>query len=164
MTPWKILRRIRFKHLVRVIGYGLQYPLFIWPTIKATEKTMSISTAHYGKKHVENGPANAFRHALWNYLIAKECTKWSKKRDKTIRWAKIITDWHENAFQNRELPRRMDLHNNEVGRKWFVKLLGHDEKKAVEKFMELAKESKPISMSSDLKLLKNQLVHIKNEA
>jgi len=34
---------------------------------------MQIATLNFGRKHYQNGQANAFRHALWNVLIAQKC-------------------------------------------------------------------------------------------
>ena len=115
---------------------------------------MQISTEHYIKKHYLNGRANAFRHALWNYLIAKNCSEWSKNKGKVLEWTKNITDWHEFAFPNRKLARKMDLHNNEIGRRLFLK----HEKESVLK--EMTKKSIFIDSDSDLTVLEKQLVHI----
>jgi hypothetical protein len=75
---------------------------------------------HYGRAHYKNTPANAFRHAFWNYLIAHNCSKWNGKQSNVLQWTKTITDWHENAFINKELPRAMDFHNNKIGRKTYT--------------------------------------------
>ncbi|MEZ4809978.1 MAG: hypothetical protein R2819_06425 [Allomuricauda sp.] len=125
---------------------------------------MKISTDHYGRLHHKNGPANAFRHALWNCLIAKRCYVWQKNPQKAVSWAKKITDWHENAFPNRELARKMDLHNNAVGRIIFEDNIGKTENEIVEMLNKMARHSIKIDAHSNMTELKNQLVHIIDEA
>ena len=161
MSPWQTLRRVNAKNLWKVALLALKNPLFIWPTLKATRETVNLSYHYYQRKHHENGPANAFRHALWNYLITKKCAKWSKNKEKVLRWAKDITDWHEHAFPNREFAKKMDLHNNAVGRQLYLK---HPEQEApyvVQLLQKMTDESTFIREGDDLGSLKNQLVHIK---
>lgn len=114
------LKRLNAKSLWQLLSLCVRNPLFLHPTFLATKECMHISTLHYGREHYRNTPANAFRHAFWNYLIASSCAKWSNNPSKVLQWTKAITDWHENAFVNRELPRLMDLHNNEIGRTIYV--------------------------------------------
>ncbi len=116
MRVWQSLKRIRPNSLWELSILAVKYPLFLHPTVIATKECMRISTLYYGREHYRNTPANAFRHAFWNYLIAHKCAKWSNQQLKVLQWTKAITDWHENAFVNRELPRKMDFHNNDIGR------------------------------------------------
>ena len=120
MNIWLTLKRIRPKSLWELTKLALKHPLFLYPTVIATKECIRISTLHYGMEHYRNTPANAFRHAFWNYLIAHKCSKWSNTQIKILLWTKAITDWHENAFVNRELPRIMDFHNNDIGRMVYV--------------------------------------------
>ncbi|WP_375326015.1 hypothetical protein [Flagellimonas sp. GZD32] len=139
---------------------GLRRPHFILPTIKATKDCISISTKYYGKLHHKNGPANAFRHAFWNYLIAKRCFQWQKNEEAVLNWAKKVTDWHEDSFPNKELPKAMDLHNNEVGRFIFEQQHDKSEKEIVELLKQMAQESTKIDENSVLSEHKNRMVHI----
>nr|WP_236642024.1 hypothetical protein [Dokdonia sinensis] len=86
------------------------------PTIRGTRKTVATCDELYGKKHHKNGPENAFRHALWNVLIVRRSLDKNLPLDKSLAWAKTITDWHEDFSPNSDLARAMDLHNNRVGR------------------------------------------------
>jgi len=88
---------------------------FIWPTMRATRQAVTMATAHFGGSHHKNTPANAFRHALWNYLIASKCSHWSKNNTRILAWTKKITDLHELLLPGNELADAMDLHNNGVG-------------------------------------------------
>jgi len=155
-----ILKRVDFKNILKVIFIGLSRPHFIWPTIKATKDCISISTMNYGKLHHKNGPANAFRHAFWNYLIAKRCFQWQKNEETVLAWAKKVTDWHEDSFPNKELPKEMDLHNNEVGRFIFEQNTDKSEQEVIELLKQMTLESIKIDDSSLLSEYKNRMVHI----
>lgn len=160
MNPISALKQVDFKHILKGIGIGLNRPFLIVPTIKATKDCIKISTAHYGKLHHKNGPANAFRHALWNYLIAKRCLKWNKNEKVVSEWAKKVTDWHEAAFPNKELAKKMDLHNNAVGRSTFEENLEKSEEEIISTLQKMTSKSIKIEKDTDLSKFKNQLVHI----
>ncbi len=156
----KIWNRINLKSFWTLVKLCFISPLYVFPTISATNKCMAISTKLYGREHYKNGPANAFRHAFWNYLIAKKCFSWKKKVESVLTWTKKITDWHEAAFPNRELSRMMDLHNNEVGRFMFKECLTKLESQVVDTLREMTSDAVKINAKTDLTLLKNQLVYI----
>jgi Domain of unknown function (DUF6973) len=155
-----VIKRVDFKNILKGILIGFSRPHFILPTIKATKKCITISTKNYGKLHHKNGPANAFRHAFWNYLIAKRCFKWQRNEDAALAWAKKVTDWHEDSFPNKQLPKAMDLHNNEVGRYIFAQNAEKSEHEIVELLKKMALESIKIDESSTLSEHKNRMVHI----
>ncbi|WP_418502007.1 DUF6973 domain-containing protein [Flagellimonas sp.] len=160
MNPFAIVKRVNFKHILKGILLGMGRPLFIVPTIKATKDCIKISTTHYGKLHHKNGPANAFRHALWNYLIAKRCLKWNKKESTVSDWAKKVTDWHEEAFPNKALAKAMDLHNNAVGRFIFETNSEKSEEEVISILQKMTLESVKLEENTNLSPLKDQLVHI----
>lgn len=112
----KSLNFWQFFKLAKVLIFK---PLFIIPTFKATRKTVKICNALFGAKHHKNNSTNAFRHALWNFIICEKCYKVSNSIEKTILWAEKITSLHEVLSPNRELAKIMDLHNNRIGRGLF---------------------------------------------
>lgn len=124
---------------------------------------MSISTQHYGRLHYKNGPANAFRHAFWNYLIAKNCSSLAKNETAALTWSEKITYWHEKAFPNRKLARKMDLHNNEVGRFIFLTHSCKTEQEVIEVLKKLTVASSKVDSNSNFANFKNKLVHIIDE-
>ncbi|SDQ16576.1 DUF6973 domain-containing protein [Flagellimonas zhangzhouensis] len=160
MNLFAVLKRVDFKNILKGVFIGLRRPHLILPTIKATKDCISISTKYYGKLHHKNGPANAFRHAFWNYLIAKRCFKWQKSEEVVLSWAKNVTDWHEDSFPNKQLPKEMDLHNNEVGRFIFEQHTEKSEQEIVGLLKLMALESTKIDESSVLSEYKNRMVHI----
>lgn len=142
----------------------IRHPFNLIPTILATYQTVKISDEHFGRLHHKNNSANAFRHALWNFLIAKKCSAWRRNKRKAIRWSAKITDWHEEFSPNAPLEKEMDLHNNHIGRKLFIQ----NDEKSIEKFIEVLKEkaedSKFIGSVEDLKEYSNDLVYIEELA
>ncbi|MCR9227788.1 MAG: hypothetical protein NXH90_10250 [Flavobacteriaceae bacterium] len=160
MNFFAILKRVDPINILKVIFLGLGRPHFALPTIKATKDCISISTKNYGKLHHKNGPANAFRHALWNYLIAKRCFKWQKNEEVVLDWAKKVTDWHEASFPNKKLPKEMDLHNNEVGRTVFEQNTQGTEAKVIALLKQMASESTKVEDSDTIGKYKNRMVHI----
>ena len=160
MNLFAVLKRVDFKNILKGVFIGLSRPHFILPTIKATKDCIAISTKNYGKLHHKNGPANAFRHAFWNYLIAKRCFNWQRNEEAVLVWAKKVTDWHEDSFPNKQLAKAMDLHNNEVGRFIFVKNTEKTEQEIVELLRKMTLESIKIDEKSTLSEHKNRMVHI----
>jgi len=140
---------------------SLQYPWFIWPTLKATKEAVSHSNAHFGKGHHINTPANAFRHGIWNYLIASYCSRWHKKEEAVLFWVTYITDLHELVLPGNAMANAMDRHNNEVGR-WVVT----ENKKAdtsigLSKLLRMTRASVLVTSMEELKVIPhNQLVHL----
>lgn len=159
----KIISRVRPNGFIRLIRLCATRVWFIWPTYKATKSCMRISTAHFGRQHYRNGQANAFRHALWNILIALGCGKVSSNIEKVVLWTKSITDWHEETFFSQELPMKMDYHNNEVGRLLFHHNQGWTELQFVNELLKLLESAKQIKQETPLNLIKNQLVYISND-
>ncbi|PKP25915.1 MAG: hypothetical protein CVU03_06175 [Bacteroidetes bacterium HGW-Bacteroidetes-2] len=98
----------------------MKCPAYFFPTHRATLKTMQICDKLFKKAHHKNNVANAFRHGLWNVLIAKKCFPKNESVERSIKWAKTITHMHEKLTPNSELERTMDLHNNEIGRTLFA--------------------------------------------
>ncbi len=140
----------------------IRHPFNFIPTLLATYQCVEISNEQYGTLHHRNNATNAFRHALWNFLIAKKCSSWRRNKRKAIKWAQQITDWHEEFSPNEPLEREMDSHNNHIGRKLFIQ----NDEKSIESFVEVLKEkvenSKMIVSIEDLKNYSNDLVHIEN--
>ncbi len=164
MKLLKALSRVGFKKVWALLILGLKNFPFVIPTILATRHCIGISTRNYGRSHYKNGPANAFRHALWNYLIANRCLRWWKNEKWALRWAKQITDWHEEAFQNVALARAMDYHNNEVGRAIFVKYKNDEPDQVVQLLIQMTEKSIPINSESELAAVSIHLVHINEKA
>ena len=160
MKLLKSLRRISLKSFWSLFKLSLKNPLFIYPTLMATSECIQISTRHFGREHMKNGQANAFRHALWNFLIAHKCTKWSKNGERIEEWTKSITDWHEEAFKNRDLARLMDLHNNEVGRRVFIENTTARPQEVIDLLLKKSAQSVKISNKEALTAAENSLVHL----
>ena len=152
----KSLNFWQFFKLAKVLIFK---PLFIIPTFKATRKTVKICNALFGEKHHKNNSTNAFRHALWNFLICEKCFKISKSIEKTSEWTEKITNLHEVLSPNSELAKIMDLHNNRIGRKLFEKNTSNsiDIITLLEEMMENAVHVRSIE---EIEAVQNRLVFI----
>ena len=158
-----IIRRIatlRFRELVILCVIFLKRPLFLLPTYKATNKAVEICNRLYGRLHHEDNRTNAFRHALWNYLICRYCLKIAGSREKSISWSKQITDLHERLSPNEGLARRMDLHNNRIGREMFLQFSGSEEK-AISILQQKTKEAVQVTIPAEIEEERENLVFIK---
>lgn len=120
MNIWKRIKNLSFKQLFLLVGTFIKRPRYFFPTHRATLKTMQICDREFKKAHHKNNVTNAFRHALWNILIAKKCCKKNHSVEKSLEWAKTTTDLHEKLAPNDELEMMMDLHNNKIGRNLFA--------------------------------------------
>lgn len=116
------LRKLNLKQIKELFIFAVKQPLFIIPTIKASVLCLKICDKEFGATHHKSNKANAFRHALWNILLIKKCSKNTQNNLKAISWARTITTWHETFSVNKVLERKMDLHNNEIGRWMYFKV------------------------------------------
>lgn len=121
MLLWNIIKGVRFRLMKSVLVFLFKHPIFMVSTIIATFDVVRISQKEFPDTHGFHNKANAFRHALWNIFIAKQCALFSRKSHEVILWTKEFTDWHEDFSYNKELARIMDLHNNYIGRELFLK-------------------------------------------
>lgn len=115
----KLAKKIRPGQLFTLAGMFIWHPLYAVPTIRATVRCMRVADRDYGSAHHGDNQANAFRHALWNILIARYCIRWRKGTARALVWTEKFTDWHESFSKSDPLSMAMDLHNNKVGRSLF---------------------------------------------
>lgn len=160
MKIWSRLSELKFSKLWRLAGIGLRNPLLIWPTHSATIKTMQICDNLFGSVHHAHNSANAFRHALWNILICKNTIKALKKAENAISWAEKTTTLHENLMPNKPLEMEMDLHNNEMGRKFYLELQNASEAEIIQFLEAKAEEAVQIKTVEETENLKDFLVYI----
>lgn len=119
---WLIGKRIAsldLKETVILLGIFFKNPSYLLPSYRATRETIKICNRCYGSLHHRDNRTNAFRHALWNYLLCKYCFAVSGSVDYAVSWSKKLTDLHERLSPNKSLAKAMDLHNNKVGRELF---------------------------------------------
>lgn len=158
---WKQLKKLNFWQLIKLFRVFALRPHHIILTFDATKKAIKISDRIFPEIHHENGFPNAFRHALWNVLLCQAFYRKNKSLVKTIQRVDQITMLHENLFQNKDLEKAMDIHNNRVGQKLFVKNPDFSEEKFTELLLGKELKAIKISKSTDLKELPETLVHVK---
>ncbi len=160
--PGKLIK-LKPSQILQLVKVFLMHPFYIIPTYRATQRAIRLAQARFGNEHHLNTPANAFRHALWSFLIAQKVYKKNKNVSKAVNWAKTITDLHEQIAPNKPLEKAMDLHNNSIGLRLFeanyttnttdqlLKLLNRETDQAVK-----------ITKAADIELNKNRLVFLEN--
>ena len=141
----------------------LQHPLYIFPTLKATKQTLNICNIEYKDTHHLHGKGNAFRHALWNILIALYTSRIHKNEKKSVQWAERITDLHEELAPNKPLEKAMDLHNNAVGRAVFERLKNNTLNEIVVEVKKRAEKGHVIRIVSDIEQYNKDLVYLAEE-
>lgn len=157
----KRLSKLSIKNLLVLSGVFVLKPFLILPTLKATKKTLAICNELFGDKHHGNTRSNAFRHALWNYLICEYCRTKLNWVERAVRWSKKITDLHEDLAPNGELAKAMDLHNNLIGRKFFAENSGLQQN-ATEQLRVMMKKAIKIFAVKDIISAENELVYIED--
>ncbi len=163
MFAWKLIREIRFKQFVDLLFFFFKHPIFTVLSILATLKTLKIAQQKFPNIHGNDNKANAFRHALWNALIARNCFKSDKDLEKVIAWTKEITDWHEEVFINEALARAMDLHNNVIGRAVFKQHSSITEKELIVKLEEMMQESIWVNSLKEIDYHPEKMVYINKD-
>lgn len=156
MAVWARIKNMNFKELFSVSKVFIRKPRYIFPTYRATVQTIKICDELYAKEHHNNGKENAFRHALWNYLICKKCYSISGSAEVVRNWSDHITGLHEKLSPNRKLAKAMDLRNNRIGQQIFkgkensiediISLLQQKMQQAVK----ISKERMPESIQNEL--------------
>lgn len=126
---YQILEKIRTNQTLRYSGYlgtALNKDEFwllaryFWK-INGTKKASQLAFSYEQSKYGNNGwldKGDAFRHAIWNVLIAKYTDGTKAQR---AEWAQRFTDAHEYGSPTPDTPldNPMDYHNNAVGRNYW---------------------------------------------
>jgi len=115
-------RNLSIKKILRLLQLALGNPFLFVLTLYASAKTLKIAKKHFPVTNSSNGVGNAFRHALWFCLIANYACKIHSPK-KSIAWAEKVTSLHEEFFPNPPLQKKMDLHNNKIGKQLFEEML-----------------------------------------
>lgn len=132
-------------------------------TLRATSRTLHIVQEKFPDIHGKDNIANAFRHALWNMLIASKCFQIEGDLNLVLSWTKRVADWHEDFSPNAPLPKAMDLHNNQIGRELFRECQGKDEEVLVTMLTSQLKSAVQVSSLEALKQCPDNLVFIHHD-
>lgn len=160
MAIWARLKNMSPREVFQLFKISIRQPRFIIPTIKATRQSIEICDELYGDDHHENNRTNAFRHALWNYLICEKCYKVSGSVERSIEWSKKITDLHEELAPNDKPAKLMDLHNNRIGRKLFKMNYSEENLAIITLLKEEMKKAIKVIKTEEINAYQNQLVYI----
>jgi hypothetical protein len=159
---WKRIQQLSISQLWKFSILFLKHPLLIFPTLNATKRTFEICNEHFGNSHHRSNAANAFRHALWNILICKYSLDKIKNKQKSVFWAQKVGDLYEKVTQHKPLDEAMDLHNNAVGRIYFLNLIDKNEQEIVDYLLEKMKNSRNVTTIDKMKQFYNEMIHSEN--
>lgn len=162
MSSFAIIKGLNFRQLKSLLFLFFKHPFFMISTVKATFNVMKIVEKEFPGIHGKQNKANAFRHALWNVFIAKECSRFSKNLEAILKWTKDFTDWHEEFSPNEELPRFMDLHNNNVGREVYKEMKTKSKTEFVVFLKDQLKGAVKINTITAIEKDSMQLVYLEN--
>ena len=84
-----------------IARYPIRAPIIMRITSDAKD------TSRDAHRRDDSVPEDAYRHVLWSYLLTKKFGS---------EFAEIVTDAHETLPTNTAAERRMDFHNNRIGR------------------------------------------------
>ena len=160
MVVGKRIATLNFRELVVLCGVFLRHPLYLLPTYKATREAVAISDRLYGDLHHKDNRTNAFRHALWNYLICRSCLPAAGSPGNAMSWSKRITDLHERLSPNEGLAKEMDLHNNRIGRELFIDSLDKEKEEVVFILQQKTGEAIKIESVEEIEKENNKLVFL----
>ena len=160
MSIWAIIKNLKFSQVWHLFTWFLRHPIFMLASVIATFYTLKIAQREFPDIHDQHNRANAFRHALWNFLIANQCSIFSSDLNKILDWAKKITDWHEEFSPNKEMAKLMDLHNNAIGRNRFADFGKNPRNEIVKILKEEVLIARQVNNKSDFQKFKNQLVYL----
>ena len=162
MSVGEIIKGLNFKQLSSLVVWFLKHPLYMICTINATVLTFRISQKEFPNIHGLHNEANAFRHAIWNLLIASKCHKIDSDIESVLNWTKKITDWHEDFSPNEELMRMMDLYNNKVGREIYRSIQTSDVEKIQAELMNKLSDAVLVSSTEEIEQVNGTLIYLKD--
>ena len=93
-------------------------------------------------------------------FICQKSLKFTKSEEKSVVWAKKVTDLHEKMAKGEKLDTAMDLHNNEIGRKHFLEVFNQNEEKTIDFIQKSLQNSKIVSHIDEIEIYRNELVYI----
>ena len=123
---------------------------------------MAICDELFGQLHHKNNKENAFRHALWNFLICQKTLKRTKNNQKSSIWAKKVSKTYENVTNNTILEKAMDLHNNHIGRLTFLNNFALNESEITVFLQKTLKNAQKIANTEEIQKYKNELVFLES--
>lgn len=160
MVVGKRIAALNFRELVVLCTVFLRRPLYLLPSYKATKRAVEISDRLYDDLHHEDNRTNAFRHALWNYLICQYSLSIAGSPENAMSWSKKITDLHERLSPNKGLAKMMDLHNNRIGRELFIDSIGKEEEEVIFVLQQKTREAVKIENFEEFEKENNKLVFL----
>ena len=161
MSIWGRITKLNLDQLCKLSLLFLSRPQYIIPTISATKKTLLVCDRLYKDTHHQSNKANAFRHALWNVLICRKVMKYSKNKQKSVFWAQKVGDLYEKVTQNEFLDEAMDIHNNAIGRIFFLNNIEQNDGEMIDLLQKMTQNAQKTKTIEAMQCHQNKLVYLK---
>ncbi len=161
MSIWARIWQLNTGKLLKLSLLFFSRPLYVIPTIKATKKALLICDTLYKGSHHRSNKANAFRHALWNILICRNIMKYSKNKQKSVFWAQKVGDLYEKVTQNEFLDEAMDIHNNAIGRIFFLNNIEQNDGEMIDLLQKMTQNAQKTKTIEAMQCHQNKLVYLK---
>lgn len=173
------------------LGYNLnssEFWYFVWhpalakPIQDATNKANELTATNFPNSSKYQDKGDAFRHAIWNALMAKYIGLDKNNIADCIDRAKDFSDKHESGGEKPanmtdeqyKLDGQMDYHNNEQGRNYFVseawiiregffrvkRVRAPTEDEMAKAILSLTKSARKVATVSNIDSYPNNLVYI----
>lgn len=155
------IKSLKYRQFLVLSKIFISKPLFTIPTLQATKETVKVCDDLFQHRHHGHNRTNAFRHALWTFLLCEKCYKVSKSEEKCASWAKKISDLHEKLSPNEVLEKEMDLHNNKVGIDLY--LYNPRESNISSVLKKMMEEAIPVKSKPEIENSGGKLVYIETE-
>lgn len=163
MNLWEKIRHIRPTRLIQFGIIFLKRPLLLVPVWKATKGTLKVCDRLYGNLHHGTGKANAFRHAFWNYQLCQKTLKITRDKQKSVNFTQKLVDFYEKAAKTKWLDQAMDLHNNAIGRAYFLLYFDENDGKITYIMQKLAENAKKVDKIEEIQTYHNALVYLNDD-
>ena len=160
MNLWSRIRQLKLQQLIKLSVLFLSRPFLIGPTLRATKRTMAICDDLFERLHHKSNKENAFRHALWNFLICQKTLKRTKNSQKSAIWAQKVTKMYEKVTNNSILEKSMDLHNNAIGRMIFLDKNGLKEPEIIDFLQKMMQNAQKIAKTEEIEKYKTEMVFL----
>ena len=87
--------------------------------------------------------------------------KYSKNKQKSVFWAQKVGDLYEKVTQNEFLDEAMDIHNNAIGRIFFLNNIEQNDGEMIDLLQKMTQNAQKTKTIEAMQCHQNKLVYLK---
>ncbi len=87
--------------------------------------------------------------------------KFAKNKQKSVFWAQKVSDLYEKVTQNELLNEEMDIHNNTIGRIFFLNNMEQNDDEMIHLLQQMSQNAQKTSTIEEIECHQNMLVYLK---